>query len=309
MKKEILIAIDGSIYSSQALSYLAALFAQQDTISFHLSSWITATASIMPSAQDPKNSLIPNSSNSNKKEGAARRNLQKASDKLIRLGISNERIKTSVKISGYNIAASIQQHATHELPDAILVGRRGLNALGEMLMGSVSATLFKKCHSIPLWIIDGEVTSKNFLLPVDGSLHSLLAVDHLAHILAGRKDIQIFLFHCTAIFGKKMECKPEDFYKNWDKEWCDSNLSGTDCLFKAPVSILTAAGIPENNIKTLPETSNLEESRGIIRQAKQLDCGTVVMGRHGIGIAKGLFGGVSDRTIKQVQNLSLWIVG
>ncbi len=309
MKKEILIAIDGSVYSNQSLEYIASLFYGHDDITFHLTSWVTAGTSVMPSSLAPDNSLIPETSSSTKKEASARRNLKKAADKLIRLGIAETQILSSLELSSYNIAAGIQQYANKHMVDAVLVGRRGLTSLEEMLMGSVSASLFKKCHSTPLWIIDGEVQSKDFLVPVDGSPHSLLAVDHLAHILAGRNDIRISLFHCTALFGKKVECHPQLFYGNWDRKWCDTYLSGADCLFNGPRQLLEEAGIAANKIIILPEAGNLEESRGIIRQAKAQNCGTVVMGRHGAGIAKGLFGGVSDRTIKQVQNLALWIVG
>lgn len=309
MKKELLVAIDGSVYSDQALSYLASLFATQPDITFHLCSWVTATASIMPSSADPRDSLLPDAPGLNKKEETGRRYLSKAREKLIKFGIDSERIHTSVEVSGYNIAATIQQKAERNLLDAILVGRRGLNGIGEMLMGSISATLFQKCHSTPLWIIDGEVHSKDFLVALDGSLHSLMAVDHLAHILAGREDIRISFFHCSALFGKKVECRPENFYNNWEKEWCDAHLSGTDCLFEGPLTLLKEAGIPAGQIHILPESADLEEAHGIIREAKKENCGTIVMGRRGVGMAKGLFGGVSNRTIKHAQNLALWIVG
>ena len=309
MQKEILIAIDGSVYSDQSLSYLADLFHKQPDINFHLCTWITATASIMPSSADPRDSLLPDAPSLNKKEGTARRCLSRAQEKLVRYGVEEKRIQTSIEISGYNIAAMIQQKAEKDLADAVLVGRRGLNGLSEMLMGSVSATLFRKCHSTPLWIIDGEVQSKNFLVPLDGSLHSLMAVDHLAHILAGREDIQISFFHCSALFGKKVECKPENFYHKWDKEWCDTHLSGTGCLFEGPRILLQEAGIPTGRIRILPKATDLEEAHGIIREAKRENCGTIVMGRRGARMAKGLFGGVSDRTIKRAQNLALWIVG
>ncbi len=309
MQKEILVAIDGSVYSSQGLSYLASLFAKQPDINFHLCTWITASASIMPSSADPKNSLLPNAPGLDKKEETATRYLTKAREKLLRFGIDSERIQTSIEVSGYNIAATIQQKAGKDLLDAILVGRRGLTGITEMLMGSVSANLFQKCHSTPLWIIDGEVQSKNFLVPLDGSLHSLMAIDHLAHVLAGREDIQISLFHCSALFGKKVKCRPEDFYHKWEKEWCDAHLSGTDCLFQGPLFLLKEAGIPARQIHILPEVTDLDEAHGIVREARRQDCGTIVMGRRGGGMAKGLFGGVSDRTIKRAQDLALWIVG
>jgi nucleotide-binding universal stress UspA family protein len=309
MKKEILVAVDGSVYSNQSLSYLSTLFKNQAEIHFHLCHMITAGASIMPSSADSKNSLIPASGAQNKKESSARRYLQKAIEKLTRAGIAPERIQTSVNVSGYNIAGTIQQIAAKELTDSILVGRRGLNGISEMLMGSVSTTLFRRCHTTPLWIIDGEVNSNGFLIPVDGSPNSLMAVDHICHILEKRDDIHICLFHCSSLFGKKLHCDPKLFYHKWDKEWCDEFLSAEGCLFDGPLRLLLDSGIPESQIQILPKVSDLEEAHGIVREAKKQKCGTIVMGRRAAGLAKGLFGGVSDRAIKRVQDMALWVVG
>ncbi len=308
MKKEILIAIDGSTYSNQSLDYLSTLFREEFDVHFHLSTWITATASIMPSAADPRDSLIPSGSGQGKKEATARRTLQKGTERLERDGIPKDRIHTSINVSGYNIAAAIQRVAEKKLYDSIIVGRRGLGGISEMLMGSISTSLFRNCHEIPLWIIDGEVTSKRFLVPVDGSPNALLATDHLCHIFEQRTDIHICLFHCSTLFGKGTRYKPEHFYHNWDKDWCDTHLSDEKDLFNGSIQLLLAAGIPKKQIQISPESSGLEEAHGIIREAKEQDCGTIVMGRRGVGIKKGLWGGVSDRTIKHVQNLALWVV-
>ncbi len=309
MQKEILVAIDGSVYSNQSLTYLSTLFSNQADIRFHLGTWITTGSTVMPSAADPKNSLIPTSSAQTNKENSAKRYLVKATDKLTRAGIEPERIETSLLVSGYNIAGAIQQSAERKLVDSILVGRRGLNGISEMLMGSVSATLFKKCHAIPLWIIDGEVKLKDFLVPVDGSLGSLMAIDHMCHMLEKREDIHIYLFHCSSMFRKKIQCNPEIFYHKWDKTWCDKHLAKNDCLFDGPQRLLHEAGIPDRCVTVLPQAIDLEEARGILREAKSHNCGTIVMGRRGVGMAKGLFGGVSDRTVKRVQDLALWVIG
>lgn len=309
MQKDILIAIDGSVYSNQSLAYISTLFATDPNIHFHLCTWITAGSSVMPSAADQKDSLIPTSTVHGKKESSARYYLKEATEKLLRGNIAPERIHTSVHTCGYNFAAAIQEKAEKDLLDAILIGRRGLGGISEMLMGSVSTALFRKCHNTPTWIIDGEVQSKKFLVPVDGSVNSLMAVDHLCHIFAQRMDIQICLFHCTAIFGKEIRCNPELFYEKWDREWCDAHLSGSDCLFHGPKELLLSAGIPEQQIEILPESTDIEEAHSIIREAKKRNCGTIVMGRRGKKISKGLLGGVSDRAIKHVQDLALWVVG
>lgn len=307
MHKEIIAAIDGSHYSDHALTYIIDLFAQDTTITIHLMSWVTSSGSVMPSIADPKDSLIP-AGGLGKKEVTAKRYLTKAKEKLIHAGMDEKQIKITVEGSGYNIAESIQHRVTQELPDALILGRRGFKGITEMLMGSVSAEIFRKCNSVPLWIIDGNVTEKDFFVPVDGSVNSLLAADHLAHILKGRKNIRIYLFHCTALFGKKIVCDPTLFYKQWDKEWCNTHLSGNGCLFEGPRQLLLNAGIPDQNIIILPEKTDLEEAHGIISEAKKQRCGTIVMGRRRSGMAKGLLGGVSDRTVKHVENLALWII-
>ncbi|RUM43451.1 MAG: universal stress protein [Desulfocapsa sp.] len=308
MKKEIVAAIDGSLYSDHALAYITALFAKDETFHIHLSSWITVSASVMPSIADDNNSLIP-SGDQNKKEVAAKRYLKKAKEKLLKSGIAEERIQTSVVSSGYNVAATIQQHVTEKLPDSLIIGRRGFRGITRMLMGSVSAEIFRRCHSTPLWIIDGKIKHKDFFVPVDGTLTSLLAVDHLSHILSNRNDIRICLFHHTSLFDKKPVCDPEQFSKYWDRKWCQEHLTGDKCLFEGPKQILLEAGIPEDKIVILPLRTGLEKAHGIIREARKQKCGTIVMGRRSAGMAKGLFGGVSDRTIEHVENLALWVIG
>jgi len=309
MDKKILIAVDGSSYSTQALEYIALFFADTPNIHFHLMTCVSGQESIIPSNADSRSSLLPISHGNEGKRQAALNTLQNATDKLIHLRVPSDRIHSSIEPSGHDIAATIQRLAEHLLMDSVLIGRRGLNTLSEMLLGSVSATLHKKCHAIPLWIIDGEVRNRNILVPVDGSLPSLLAIDHLAHILEGRQDIAIYLFHCLHFIGKKSDTTLESFYHLWNKEWCDAHLSGDKNLFHGPTQLLIESGIPENNIIILPVTSDLEAARSIVRQAEKHQCGTIVIGRRGDGTTKGILGGVSDRTAKRAQNIALWMVG
>lgn len=309
MEKQILIAVDGSTYSSQSLEYVALLFAGRPDIHVHLMTCISGGENIVPLAADSRNSLFPANPGVERKRQTVQHYLQNARDRLIALQIPPERIHSSVEISGHDIGATIQYQAEHLLMDSILVGRRGLNTLSEMLLGSVSATLHKNCHRIPVWIIDGEITSSNFLAPVDGSLPSLLAIDHLAHIMEGRKDITIFLFHCRSFLEKKSAVSPESFYPVWGKEWCDTHLSSDDHLFEGPTQLLLEAGIPTDNIIILPEIPDLEAAHGILRQAHKHDCGTIVIGRRGDETTKGILGGVSDRTVKYAQNIALWVIG
>lgn len=307
MKKQILVAVDDSPTSSQSLDYLAHLFAGQDDTDFLLFNCHGYSGAAFPEPEDDRNSLTPVKT-SHKALQRGHHLLNKARNRIESLGIPESRIATSCQPAG-NIAETIHQYAAHHLLDSIAVARRGVGIVGELLLGSVSSELFDKCRSIPLWIIDGSIQSKKFLVPVDGTPSSLMAIDHLAHIFAGRSDLQFFLFHARGFLSPPPVCRPDDFYDKWGKEWCDIHLSGNGCMFTGPTDLLTGAGITKESIIALPEPTAIEESTAIISSARKNGCGTIVIGRRPVHEAKGLLGGVSKRTILQTENLALWVIG
>ncbi len=307
MKKQILIAIDDSPTSSQALDYISHLFSKHEDVHFIIQNCTGCGAEVLPEPEDSRNSLTP-SRPLGKRHYNAQILLEKARVKLEASGITNDRISSS-SLSASSVALAIQQYAEKHLVDSIVMARRGVGIVGELLLGSVSSSLFDNCRSIPLWIIDGSISSHKFLVPVDGTPSSLMAVDHLAHIFQGRNDVVFYLFHARGFLSAPPVCKPEDFYDKWGKEWCDINLSGNGCMFTGPTEILTNAGIPKECIVSLPEPTAIEESTAIISSARKNRCGTIVIGRRPGNAKKGILGGVSKRTIMQTENLALWVIG
>lgn len=308
MEKQILIAVDGSVASSFALEYVAFFFAHRPEVHFQLLHCASCSGSILPEPEDRDKSLIPDKKLS-KSQKHSDLHLTKAKLKLTNLGIEETRITIATRQSSSNIAQAIQLHAEKQLVDSIVIARRGVGIVGEMLLGSVSSELFRKCHAIPLWVIDGAVISDRILVPVDGTPPSLMAIDHLAHIFAERNDVHFYLFHARKFLSSAPACRPQDFYDKWGQEWCDVHLSGNGCMFTGPTQLLTNAGIPKEMITTLPEPASLEESTAIISSAKKHKCGTIVIGRRNQRESKNLFGGVSSRTILQTEDMALWVIG
>ena len=309
MEKSLLIAVDGSPTCSFALEYAAQFFANQGDVSFHLLHCTSSAGNILPEPENRENSLFSPSAATISQRSRSQLHLDRARQKLIQEGVAAEQIHIATQPVSGNVADTILHMAGKKLVDGLIVARRGVGLVGEMLLGSVSAELFSKCRSVPLWIIDGKVTTGRILVPVDGTPPSLMAVDHLAHIFAGRSDVQIFLFHARSLLVDEPQCRPENFYSRWGKEWCDTHLTGTGCMFTGPTLLLTNAGIPVSSITTLPEPLALEESTAIISSAKKNHCGTIVIGRRSTESSKGLLGGVSRRTIIQTEDMALWVVG
>ena len=308
MEKKILVAIDGSVYSSNSLDYLIRLFAGTPDISMELLSIISmsATDQNWMFDVDPLRSTTPAVE---RRTASAKRYLRDAKERLLRNGFKSEQVTYTTKISSISIAKTLHQYANEKLFDAVLIGRRGMGMVGEMFFGSVSAELIEKCHDTPLWIIDGEVISARFLLAVHFMPQSLLAADHLAYITNSNHNIRINLYHSDPIFGSKPSNDPKQFHQKWDKSWCDKNLDFDNYLFGAHTVVLTEGKILPDQIKQLKVHKNLDASHDLLRQAKLHGCGTIVIGRRGANTPKGLLGGVSDRTMKNAENIAVWLVG
>jgi len=308
MERKILVAIDGSMYSSNSVDYIIRLFKSDPEVSIHLLAIVSSEGNDQNWMYDvdPLRGQFPAT---DKKTRTAIKYLKDARERLLRNGFSEDRISFQTEKSRANIAASIHHTAVQGQYDALLIGRRGMGKVGEMFFGSVSLYLVETCHEIPLWIIDGEVSSTRFLLAVHALPASLMAADHLAFIIQADNESEICLYHSDQLFGGDKVAAEKDFYPQWGKEWCREHLDMDNNLFHAHSQILQEGGVAKERIIRLPVQKGLDASHDLLRQAKNHRCGTIVLGRRGRGQSKGFLGGVSDRTMQNAQNLAVWLVG
>jgi len=308
MNKKILAAIDGSAYSSNSINYLIRLFRNERNISVHLFSVVSAGSGDQNwmFQVDPHRSHTPATE---RKKITAERYLRDARERFVRNGFPEDRITFSTEITSAQIATSIHHEANRGLYDALVIGRRGIGKVGDWLFGSVSANLVESCHEVPLWIIDGEITSNSFLLAVHSMPKSLMAADHLGYIIHDNEDVEVKLYHSKTLFSREPRVPLKEFHRQWGKKWCEQYLDPENYFFYAHAQILKDHGVRKERITQLPMKVELDASRDLIKQAKKYNCGTIVIGRRQKGSEKGIFGGVSDRTLGQAQNLALWLVG
>ena len=117
------------------------------------------------------------------------------------------------------------------------------------------------------------------------------------------------LYHSRNFFRKAPKVPLEELQQQWGQKWCDKYLDPENYLFYAHAQVLMDNGVHPDGITHLPIKSDFDASRDLIKQAKKNNCGTIVVGRRPRGSEKSIFGGVTDRTLGQAQNLALWIVG
>ncbi|MFC1843283.1 universal stress protein [Thermodesulfobacteriota bacterium] len=310
MEKKLLIAVDASIYSSNTLHYLERLFANLDDVRFHLISVVSCNPSETAKEWFDELELMNMlSKEEQKRYAAAKRYLKKAVAQLERNGIASEYVTTEAKISTTSPAAEVLQVARKGYFDALIIGRRGVSKLEELIMGSVSSSLLEKCHDVPIWIVDGQVDSRKFLVPVDGSHFTLQALDHLCFILQGNPYAEITLFHSTAMFAQKQDLKTGYCNRFLQNDWCEEHKNDIDLHFLAPLQMLKNIGFPSDHVHQLKTKKGMYASRQIVRQALIDDFGTIVMGRRDKEMVKGVFGSVTEKVLAMGVDTAIWIVG
>jgi nucleotide-binding universal stress UspA family protein len=310
MEKKLLIAVDASIYSSNTLHSLEKLFAGLANIRIHLLSVIPCNPSQVAKEWFDELELMSTLSKEEQKRfAAAKRFLKKAVEQLERNGIAPEQVSTEVKLSAASPAEEILHVARKGLFDALVIGRRGVSKLEELIMGSVSCTVFEKCHDVPIWIVDGQVDSRKFLVPVDGSHFTLQAVDHLCYILKDNPYAEVTLFHSAAMFAQKQELGMKYCNRLLSPDWCDTHRDDKEFYFLAPRQMLINSGFPPERIHRIETKAGMYPSRQIVRQAVIDDFGTIVIGRRSKEIKKGVFGSVTEKVVAMSVNSAVWVVG
>ncbi len=309
MSKKFLIAVDDSIHSKNAIKYACNIFASVKEANFTLfhvqpmiSEYLLDEAKNDLAAEAELKRMIK------KNTEAGESLLQKYREEMIRLGVSGQHIDSITLPRTLGLAKDILKYSSGDVYDAIIMGRRGLSGLQEIILGSVSANVVEHSKSTPVWLIDGEVVSQKIMFAVDGSENSLKALDHLALMMGENPDARLMFFH---VQPKIRDYCPIDFETTETDQLEDMIVQGDkrciDQFFAHAHKKLKDAGFNDNQIEVKVSDTLLNPGKAIIEEAKQGDYGTVVIGRRGIN--KTFFtGSVSRYVINQMSDKALWIV-
>ena len=158
MERKILVAVDGSTYSYNSLRYLSELFTDLKEIYIHLL-YVVPTGSL-PLGMEwlcDQDRILSLSPAERRRYYSAKRFMQEAVLQLGRRGIVAEQVSTQIMLAKAGVAADIIYEAHSGLYDALLIGRRGLTKIEELILGSVSDAVARDCYSMPVWVVDGKV--------------------------------------------------------------------------------------------------------------------------------------------------------
>ena len=128
-------------------------------------------------------------------------------------------------------------------------------------------------------------------------------------ILKDNPYAEITFFHSAAMFAQKQSLTKEECTHYLTDDFCELHSLDEQMHFHAPQQILKESGFPSERIHRLLTPKGMYPSRQIIRQALIDDFGTIVMGRRGIEMKKGVFGSVTEKVVAMSVNTAIWILG
>lgn len=241
---------------------------------------------------------------------AIERVLKKSKEKLVKLGWPDSQIQFRSQEKRIGLARDIMFEAKQGTYDALIIGRRGLNKVEEVFLGSVSNKIIQGTKELPVWVVGGEVTTPNILVTVDGSENAKRAADHLSFILDScqKEKIKILLLNVgpalMTLSGPLVIPNLSSFTNS--KENYEKKITP---VFDEYEGMLLEAGVPADSIKKKIILKSTDIGKTILSEALKGEYGTIVMGRRGISKAKEFFmGSVSSKIVQQARDLAVWIV-
>jgi nucleotide-binding universal stress UspA family protein len=305
-----LIAVDGSQQSHEAVSYVALNLRPTD-LRVNL-------MYIIPSVPEPlgdferagffkKKMRTRHGEWERSEQKTAQEFLHKTRNLLLRANFREDDVRVILQKRQVGIARDIITEGSRSY-DAVVVGRRGLSKLGDIFLGSVSYKIVQGIENTPVWVVGGDIRSKKMLLAVDGSENSRKALDYAA-AFAAANDAEVTLFSVVREFrldfldvstprGAEIEMRIV--------EELERDVQG---MFSSYKRRLERSGVNRDLISRKYTLQSRTRAGDILKEAKEGNYGTIVMGRRGLSKVHEFFlGRVTTKVLHRAADFALWIV-
>jgi nucleotide-binding universal stress UspA family protein len=315
-QRSVLIAVDGSSHSLDAVNYVAFQCRGYET-SVNL-------LYVFPMASDEfvchinvngefKRPIDEKYHEFNRQcERLAQDSIDRTKAILNELGMAPKYITGVPQMWQSGIARDILKEAGKSY-DAVVIGRRGISRTEAILLGSVSAKVVQGSKVTPVWVIGKNSASRegspNMLLAVDASENSRKAVEYSADFAAGN-GAEVTLCHVVRrLIPLAAPAALELAGDQIEKELHGQKKSKVQEMFETYRSILESAGVAPNKIATVCRTGSYSLAAEILEIARTGNFDTVVLGKRGFSAVREFFTGrVTSKVLNGADFLSVWIV-
>ncbi len=215
--------------------------------------------------------------------------LEAAHDKCASLGFPETMVDVKSLTKRTTLIRDILAEAQRGMYDAVVLGRRGVSWLEEVLGESTSRGVIQESASTPVWICrTPDPTRKNVLLCMDGSEQAFRMADHVGFILGNEQEHDVTILSVL---------EP------------GNDLESMNNVLERATEHLTENGVDSKRISSRVE-NNADPARTIATQARKGGYAVVAVGRATSirGVLGQLFSdSVSASLFRDSGGATLWI--
>ena len=308
--RKLLIAVDGSPRSLEAVSYVALNLPPTD---FRVNLMY-----VMPAAPEGLGDLekegffkrtmrAKHSVWEKTEKEAAQVFLHEARNLLLKANFKENDVRLILQKRQVGIARDIIAEGSRGY-EAVVVGRKGSSRLKDIFLGSVSYKIVQGSKDVPVWVVGGDIRSKKMLLAVDGSENSRKAVDYAANFAAAN-EAGVRLFNVVREYRLDFLDNSTPRGEEIEMRILEKLERDVQHMFASYRKQLEWAGVNANRISVKHTLQSRSRAGDILKEAKEGNYGTIVMGRRGLSKVHEFFlGRVTTKVLHRAAGGALWIV-
>lgn len=316
IQKRLLVAVDGSEQALDAVRYAGNLVSPDrvEVVLLHILSKVPESFWDLKDNPIFKEQVESVSAWQTHQEEVMRTHMEKAHQILLSAGVRGEAITAKLQERKVGIARDIAAESQNGY-DAVVLGRRGLGNLADLVLGSIANKLIGKLVNIPVWVIGGSPDHRKVLISLDHSEGALRAADYTAGMLAG-SERYVTLVHVirelsVTRFSGSLWSEPY-----MEKKWldrADTELNKVraeaESFIETVREKLIEAGLHPDRVSTKVITGASTRAGAILEEARRGGYGTIVVGRRGMSRVEEFFmGRVGDKIVQLAKDKAVWVV-
>ena len=240
--------------------------------------------------------------------------LEQSKQLLMAGGVPESSIEIKVQRAKNGVAQDIIEEARKGY-SAVVMRRRGLGTLQNVILGSVAFKLLQSLTFIPIILLGRAKGVKRILLAVDASANSLRAVDFVIDSLAGHADYEICVYHAVIGLGAISfdpvadAARPPRPDEEDNDDCLDAYKRKVGRLLLGVRDRLVAGGLDPRHVSVKVTCGSTNRAETIVKEAQNGGFGTIIMGRRGLSRVESFFmGRVSHAVVHEGKQLTVWVV-
>ena len=236
--------------------------------------------------------------------------MKMAQSALVRAGHPEENISVDIHEKKVGIARDIAYEVQSGY-DAVVLGRTGISRIKDIVLGSVANKLLGRISGTAVWFVGGQPHPGKILIAVDPSEGAQRAAE-LAVSMGQDMDTEYTLLHvqrglmqfAPVMVEARMTIEETELQSKLEEHQKDQQV-----FLERLKERVIAEGVPEDKIRAHVITGVYSRAEAIVDYASKNDMGTIVVGRRGLSRVQEFFmGRVGYKVMQLAHKSAVWVV-